>query len=141
MCIKRIAEQISSTDAQITRPRHARQVSVEQGDQVWACSIGGGAESERTPLLILHGGPGLPHDDLENLEALPPQQRVIFYGQLGCGRSDQPDDLQRWLLPRFVAEIETLRSALGLERLLTSGARRSAGAVSRAGAGLSGSAR
>ncbi|HET7640830.1 MAG TPA: alpha/beta fold hydrolase, partial [Ktedonobacteraceae bacterium] len=66
------------------------------GYRVWYRSVGGG-EGEHTPLLILHGGPGVPHDYLENLEALASEtQRVIFYDQLGCGRSDQPDDTALW---------------------------------------------
>lgn len=113
---------MSSADTQSILPRQAHQVTGELGDQVWACAIGGGAGLERTPLLILHGGPGVPHDYLENLEALAsPEQRVIFYDQLGCGRSDQPDDPRRWQLPRFVAEIDTVRTALGLETVVILG--------------------
>ncbi|WPL16524.1 Proline iminopeptidase [Thiorhodovibrio winogradskyi] len=99
-----------------------RRVAVEHGNHVWTCCIGGGAERERTPLLILHGGPGLPHDYLRNLDALASErQRVIFYDQLGCGRSDQPDEPERWQLPRFVAEIDLVRAALGLERVVILG--------------------
>jgi pimeloyl-ACP methyl ester carboxylesterase len=49
------------------------------GFRVWYRSIGGGGDQDRIPLLILHGGPGAPHDYLENLEALASQtQKVIF---------------------------------------------------------------
>jgi proline-specific peptidase len=68
--------------------------------------------------LILHGGPGVPHDYLENLEALASDtQRVIFYDQLGCGRSDQPDDTSLWRVERFVEELATVRRELGLDRV------------------------
>ncbi|MCF7979133.1 MAG: alpha/beta fold hydrolase [Chromatiaceae bacterium] len=88
---------MSSLHTQPPLARQSHPITVEQGDQVWSCSVGGGGAVERTPLLILHGGPGVPHDYLENLEALASrQQRVIFYDQLGCGRSDQPDDPARW---------------------------------------------
>src|ERR671922_197314 len=87
------------------------------GYRVWYRSIGGG-EHERIPLLILHGGPGAPHDYLENLEALASDtRRVIFYDQLGCGRSDQPDDTSLWRVERFVEEVGIVRQALGLERI------------------------
>jgi proline-specific peptidase len=113
---------MANTNTQTSLLRQSHQITVEQGDQVWSCTIGGGAAAESTPLLILHGGPGVPHDYLENLEALASrQQRVIFYDQLGCGRSDQPDDPARWQLPRFVAEIDRVRSALGLDRVVILG--------------------
>lgn len=69
------------------------------------------------PLLVLHGGPGAGHDYLEPLEALAADRPVVFYDQLGCGRSDQPDDPSLWRLERFVAEVSRVREALGLERM------------------------
>ena len=99
-----------------------RFVAVEDGFRVWTRSLGGEAPDAATPLLVLHGGPGVPHDYLENLEALAsPRQRVVFYDQLGCGRSDRPDEPARWQLPRFVAEIDRVRAALGLERVVLLG--------------------
>lgn len=90
---------------------------VEDGYRIWYRSVGGG-EHENIPLIILHGGPGAPHDYLENLEALASEtRRVIFYDQLGCGKSDQPDDLSRWQVPRFVEELATVRRELGLDRV------------------------
>jgi proline-specific peptidase len=103
-------------------PEHEQRIAVEQGNHVWTRSIGGGNPSERTPLLILHGGPGVPHDYLQGLEALASErQRLIFYDQLGCGRSDCPDDPARWQLPRFVAEVDLVRQALGLEQVVILG--------------------
>lgn len=88
------------------------------GYRVWFRMVGGGAEHERVPLLILHGGPGAPHDYLENLQDLAShERRVIFYDQLGCGRSDQPDDPALCVVSRFADEVETVRRALGLERV------------------------
>ena len=49
--------------------------------------------SEKLPLLVLHGGPGFPHDYLEVLAQLADGGRaVVFYDQLGCGKSDHPDE-------------------------------------------------
>ena len=88
------------------------------GFRVWYKSIGGGGDQERIPLLILHGGPGAPHDYLENLEALASQtQKVIFYDQLGCGRSDHPDDPSLCQVSRFADEVGIIRQELGLERV------------------------
>ncbi|MGP3927464.1 proline iminopeptidase-family hydrolase [Streptomyces sp. 8N616] len=71
------------------------------------------------PLLVLHGGPGMPHDYLEDLAALAASgsRTVVFYDQLGCGRSDRPDDRLLWRMSTFVDEIATVRDALGLERI------------------------
>jgi L-proline amide hydrolase len=92
-------------------------VSVD-GYRVWYRSAGGGSDQEGFPLLILHGGPGVPHDYLENLAALASdRRRVIFYDQLGCGRSDQPDDPSLCRVSRFADEVETMRRELGLDQV------------------------
>ena len=67
------------------------------------------------PLLTLHGGPGFPHDYMEALDGLADRRRVIFFDQLGCGRSDRPDDDALWTVERFVEEVETVRRALALD--------------------------
>jgi len=83
------------------------------GGRVWYRSVG----ADGIPLLCLHGGPGFPHDYLEELEGLAPGRRVVFYDQLGCGRSDRPDDPSLWTVDRFVEELAVVRESLGLERL------------------------
>lgn len=86
--------------------------------RVWYRIIGGGAEHENIPLLTLHGGPGVPHDYITDMAALASDsRRVIFYDQLGCGRSDQPNDPSLWTIERSVAEIDIVRRALGLETI------------------------
>ena len=85
-------------------------VEVRGGRVFWRDAGEGGI-----PLLTLHGGPGFPHDYLESLEGLADRRRVIFYDQLGCGRSDRPDDESLWTVERFVEEVETVRRSLGLE--------------------------
>jgi proline iminopeptidase len=87
------------------------------GGRVWYRSVGGSAGDGRTPLLCLHGGPGFTHYYLEPLEALADRRQVIFYDQLGCGRSDRPEDPSLWTVDRFVEEVARVRSALGLDRL------------------------
>jgi proline-specific peptidase len=52
------------------------------------------------------------------MQALASETRlVILYDQLGCGRSDQPDDTSLWRVERFVEEVGIVRRALGLERI------------------------
>lgn len=85
------------------------------GGKVWYKIVG--AEHEGIPLLVLHGGPGAPHDYLESLGALATDRPVIFYDQLGCGNSDQPADTSLWTVDRFVEELELVRKALKLEEI------------------------
>lgn len=68
------------------------------------------------PLLVVHGGPGLPHDYLRPLRGLSSRQPIVFYDQLGCGRSDRPTGRHLWTLRRFTEELETLIDYLALER-------------------------
>ncbi len=86
-------------------------VEVEGGYRVWYRRVGDGG----VPLLILHGGPGAGHDYLEPLEALCADRTVVFYDQLGCGRSDRPEDTSLGRIERFVVEVDAVREALGLE--------------------------
>ena len=41
----------------------------------------------------------------------------MTWAQLGCGQSDQPDDVALWSIPRFVEEVEIVRQALGLKKV------------------------
>lgn len=84
------------------------------GGRVWYQVIGAG---DAIPLLALHGGPGLPHDYLEPLAELADERPVIFYDQLGCGRSDRPEDESLWHMERFVEELGQVREALGLTQV------------------------
>jgi proline-specific peptidase len=84
------------------------------GGRVWYRIVERGSG---TPLLTLHGGPGVPHDYLEPLEHLGDERPVVFYDQLGCGRSERPSDSSLWRVDRFVEELAQVRAALGLERI------------------------
>ena len=86
-------------------------IEVPGGRVFWRDAGEGGV-----PLLTLHGGPGFPHDYLESLEGLADRRRVIFFDQLGCGRSDRPSDESLWTVERFVEELEAVRTALELDR-------------------------
>jgi len=84
------------------------------GGKVWYKMVGTG---DAAPLLLLHGGPGFPSDYLKPLEALSNERPVIFYDQLGCGRSEKPSDKKLWRTERFVEELGQIRKALGLEKV------------------------
>jgi L-proline amide hydrolase len=70
------------------------------------------------PLLVLHGGPGIPHGYLDPLAGLAHDGReVVFYDQLGCGASTHPHDPSLWTVDLFVEQLDDLRRRLGLERV------------------------
>ena len=85
-----------------------------EGGRIWYRIEGSGTA---TPLLLLHGGPGFPSYYLNPLAKLSDERPVIFYDQLGAGRSDKPDDVSLWRTERFVDELHKLRSALGLKEV------------------------
>src|SRR5215470_13623320 len=98
----------------MTMAKRAREgfVAVE-GGRVWYRIVGSGGG---IPLITLHGGPGAPHDYLEPLAALGDERPVIFYDQLGCGKSDRPTNPKLWRVERFVKELAQLRAALKIDR-------------------------
>jgi proline iminopeptidase len=75
------------------------------------------------PLLVVHGGPGVPCSYL--YEAHAPYADagfdVVSWDQLGCGGSDRPDDPGLWVVERFVEEVEAVRAQLGWGRFLMLG--------------------
>jgi proline iminopeptidase len=75
----------------------------------------------KTPLLTLHGGPGSSHNYLLPLQALADERPVIFYDQLGCGRADAPENESVYSIQRSVDEVDAVRAALGLDRVLLLG--------------------
>jgi len=96
-----------------TLPVHDGYVTID-GNRTWYRSVGADAPG-RLPLLLLHGGPGATHQYLQPLEALAHGgRRVIFYDQIGCGRSDHPVDPAFYTVRRFVDEVDALRAQLDL---------------------------
>jgi proline-specific peptidase len=81
------------------------------GGNVWFKRVGGGAGR---PLLAVHGGPGMPHDYISSLGRLADEREVIFWDQLGCGKSERPSNTELWTMERSVAEMDAVVKALGL---------------------------
>ena len=85
------------------------------GGNVWYGVAGDGLPG--VPLLVVHGGPGISHDYLENLAVLGDERPVVFYDQLGSGRSDRPEATDLWTVERFVEELACLRREAGLPEM------------------------
>jgi proline iminopeptidase len=84
------------------------------GHEIYYRLFGSGSET----LVGLHGGPGADHRYLSRLGELAGDGlQVLLYDQLGSGKSDRPDDPSLWVVPRFVEELETVRTELGLGQM------------------------
>lgn len=87
-------------------------ISVPGGD-VWYRRMGSGG----VPLVLVHGGPGYPSDPLfEAFEPLAREREIIWYDQLGVGRSDPINDTSLLTVDRFLDELGAVIEGLGLER-------------------------
>lgn len=72
----------------------------------------------KSTLVCLHGGPGATHDYILPLADLAKHGfRVIFYDQLGCGRSDLPKNPALFTIERGVEELEEFRKKLNLGKI------------------------
>ncbi|KAJ7471391.1 proline-specific peptidase [Mycena galericulata] len=87
-----------------------------EGVRTWY-KIVGDIQSEASPVVILHGGPGfshsymLPHSDLCASRGIP----VIFYDQLGCGHSTHPDQRPAfWTLEVFMDQLDGVLAHLNV---------------------------
>jgi proline iminopeptidase len=92
-------------------PQERRVVRVD-GHDVVTYSFGDGDEV----VLCLNGGPGLPCDYLREAHSCLVDEgyRVVAFDQLGTGASSRPTDPSLWTIERYVEEVETVRSELGL---------------------------
>lgn len=91
-------------------------ISTPKGNfKVWTKKIG---NNPKIKILLLNGGPGATHEYFECFESFLPKEGIefIYYDQLGCGNSDNPNDVSMWDLPRYVEEVEQVRVALGLNK-------------------------
>ncbi len=92
---------------------------LQRGDGVsiaWV-SVGRG-----TPMIVVHGGPGMDHRYLRpGLDTLGAAHRLVYYDQRGTGGSEAPLDTASINLDAFVGDIEALRAEQGAERVLVLG--------------------
>lgn len=76
-----------------------------------------------TPLICLHGGPGMAHNYIlpcAHLSSAPFSRPVILYDQFGCGNSthlrERRGDEQFWTPDLFIAELQNLISYFKIEK-------------------------
>lgn len=86
------------------------------GGKIWY-RIDGIEHTDKTPVLIVHGGPGMSHDYLLSCRALANERTVVMYDQLDTGKSTRGNDPAHWTIERFTDEIDCLRQALKLDQV------------------------
>jgi len=84
------------------------------GGHIWYRVVGSG---HGVPVILLHGGPGFSSFYMRPFEDLGDDRMVVRYDQLGGGKSDTTSDTTLFTIPHFVAELDSLRSALGCEEV------------------------
>jgi L-proline amide hydrolase len=90
---------------------------VPYGDYETWFRVTGDLDSELTPLVIAHGGPGCSHDYLVSLAEIARTGRpVIHYDQVGGGRSTLLPDkgADFWTVEFFLDELDNLLHAHGI---------------------------
>lgn len=79
-----------------------------------------GKEYKKTPLLMIHGGPGSTHNSFEVIDdfAFYDKRPVIMYDQIGCGLSSIPDDHpELYCKEVWTKELMNLREKLNLKEV------------------------
>lgn len=85
------------------------------GYRIYYKSIG---EPSKGTVLCLHGGPGVDHWTEINMADLAPLgYRVVWYDQLGCGRSEKPKCYREYTIERSGDEADAVRRRLHLDRV------------------------
>lgn len=77
---------------------------------------------EGVPIFIVHGGPGLEHSYfLPHFNELAKKHKLIFFDLRGHGKSDANMDSAHIQLSYFVDDIEEMRKAFNIEKLVLLG--------------------
>ena len=84
------------------------------GGKIWYRIVGKGLG---TPLIVIHGGPGIPSYYLKSLGELGDDRPVVFYDQLGAGHSSMTSDTTLFTINRFRDELGLLIKHLGVKKV------------------------
>lgn len=76
-------------------------------------------EGSKTPLLMLHGGPGSTHNYFKLFDSLAEtdDRPIVMYDQIGCGKSMVTGHPELFNAQTWLDELETLRAELKLSEL------------------------
>jgi len=99
-------------------PFDQRVISVSGGHQIYMEQCG---NPKGIPVVVLHGGPGGGCSPAMRRFFDPEVFRIVLFDQRGCGRSKPTASVQNNTTWDLVDDIETIRSALGIDRWIVFG--------------------
>ncbi|HBB84813.1 MAG TPA: prolyl aminopeptidase [Sulfitobacter sp.] len=99
-------------------PFDQRMLSVGQGHQVYVEQCG---NPDGIPVVVLHGGPGGGCSPAMRRYFDPKVYRVVLFDQRGCGRSTPHASVTDNTTWHLVADIELIRSTLGIDKWMVFG--------------------
>jgi predicted alpha/beta-fold hydrolase len=81
------------------------------------------SKREESPVIVLHGSPGVPIEDADFFADPLNQQGfdVYYYDQVGTGRSERLSDVKMYTINRQVADLEAIRLTIRAEKLILLG--------------------
>jgi len=99
-------------------PWQTRTVDVDDGHSLYVEECG---NPDGIPAVFVHGGPGAGCESYHRRFFDPARYRIVLFDQRGCGRSTPHAGLQGNTTQALVADMETIRTRLGIERWLVFG--------------------
>jgi len=74
-------------------------------------------EESTIPLVVVHGGPSLPSQYLYPIGDHVNDRPILFYDQLGCGKSDEPKRKEYYSISQSVDDLENLLEQLDISHV------------------------
>jgi proline-specific peptidase len=92
-------------------------ISVKRGTEVFSIDYDViHRQAGEIPVIVIHGGPSLPSNYLYPMKDLVENRSLVFYDQLGCGKSDEPKDLSHYSIDKSVDDLVELLRVLNLPK-------------------------
>ena len=98
--------------------RHSEPLAVGDGHTLM---VHEGGRRDGVPAVVLHGGPGGGSSPKQYRFFDPERYRVVLFDQRGCGESTPLSSVEHNTTWDLVADIERIRTHLGIERWLVFG--------------------
>ena len=99
-------------------PYQTRSISVSEGHRLYVEECG---RADGLPVVFLHGGPGAGCERYHRQFFDPAVYRIVLFDQRGSGRSTPHATLEGNTTQHLVADIETIRTTLGIDQWVVFG--------------------
>ena len=100
------------------KPYTTQHLQVDDRHEIYLEECG---SEDGLPVLFVHGGPGAGCSERDRCFFDPQKYRIILFDQRGCGRSRPHAELEQNSTDLLLADIELIRTALGIDRWLLFG--------------------